>query len=239
MTTALDGPRAHEAFPGLPPAPPGVVPYIVGYSLEEIVTPRLIVDPARGLGFKDETPHDRDTFGMPWVRPTVVPKARRGRALLKTVHPYRQRRAMKDMLCQVCKRPPADPGGPFLFIARNTAGPIQEGERTSSPPVCVPCAGIAVQLCRALEERQFTAAWVEHAPAWGVIGDTYDPRTLQPVGIRQRIEYGRPEAAWTVASWAMVELQGVTPADLDAEWAALGWDRLVEEFARVEELTAA
>ncbi|WP_435643343.1 hypothetical protein ACR9VJ_18015 [Streptomyces sp. H49] len=226
-------------FPELPPAPPGVVPYIAGYSLERAATPKLCEDTVRGrLAFKGETPHDRDTFGTLWVRPTIVSRARRGRPLLKTIHPYRQRRAMRDMLCQVCARPPAIPEGPHLFLGASSVGPIREGELTPSPPVCVVCAGIAVQLCRPLQGGRFTAAWVQHAPFWGVIGDTYAPGTLDLVDRQCRIQYGTREADWTVASWSVAELQGVTPADLDAEWAALGREHLEEEFARVAELTA-
>ncbi|GLX54447.1 hypothetical protein Shyhy01_73960 [Streptomyces hygroscopicus subsp. hygroscopicus] len=80
---------------------------------------------------------------------------------------------------------------------------------------------------------------MEHAPAWGVIGDTYAPGTFQMVDRQHQIQYGTPEAAWTVASYSVVELQGVKPADLDAEWAALGHEHLEKEFARVAEMTAA
>ncbi|MGJ3558799.1 hypothetical protein ACR6C2_07415 [Streptomyces sp. INA 01156] len=48
-----------------------------------------------------------------------------------------------------------------------------------------------------------------------------------------------PLAAWTMAARLVVELHGVTPADLEREWAALGRDRLEEEFARVAERIAA
>ncbi|GLX54448.1 hypothetical protein Shyhy01_73970 [Streptomyces hygroscopicus subsp. hygroscopicus] len=106
MTTAPTHPLA--PFAELPPAPPGIVPYIAGYSLETTSVPKLLQDPVRGgLRFKGETPYDRDSFGVLWVRPTVVPKARRGRPLLKTTHSYRQRRVMRDMRCQVCTQPPA------------------------------------------------------------------------------------------------------------------------------------
>ncbi|MGW4883345.1 hypothetical protein [Streptomyces murinus] len=230
---------AHEVR-GLPPAPSGIVPYIAGYSLERAVTPKLCEDPVRGrLAFKDETPHDRDSWGTLWVRPTIVPRAHRGRPLLKTVNAYRQRRVMRDMLCQVCTRPPAVPEGPFLFLAHSASGPVRERELTPSPPVCVVCAGIAVQLCRPLQGGQFTAAWVEHPAFWGVIGDTYAPGTLDMVDRGHKIQYGTREADWTVASWSVVELQGITPADLDAEWAALGREHLEAEFARVAELTPA
>lgn len=224
----------------LPPAPPGVVPYVTARSEERLLPCRLVHRRAGGLGYADETPHDRDSFGALWVRPRLLAKRRRGEPRLQDIHPYRQRRAMDHMLCQVCARPPADPAGPHLFLLRGTGGPIREGERTASPPVCVPCAALSVQLCQALTRDRWVAAWVQHTPAWGVRGTVHDPRTLQPLPGRymERVEYGSPLAAWTVAARLVVELQGVTAADLEREWAALGRDRLEEEFTRVAELTA-
>ncbi|MFF3367090.1 hypothetical protein [Streptomyces misionensis] len=96
-----------------------------------------------------------------------------------------------------------------------------------------------MQLCRPLQRGQFTAAWVEHPGFWGVIGDTYAPGTFELVDRGYKIQYGTREADWTVASWSVVELQGVRAADLEEEWAAVGRERLEEEFARVAELTAA
>lgn len=225
----------------LPPAPPGVVPYVTVRSEEGLLPVPLIRHPVRGgLAYADETPHDRDTFGQLWVRPQLLPRQRRGEPRLEDVHTYRQRRAMRDMLCQVCARPAADPDGPHLFLLRSTGGAIREGERTASPPVCVPCAGIAVQSCRALQGGRWVAAWVRYAPAWGIYGTVYDPVSLQAVPGRymERVEYDAPLAAWTIAARLVVQLHGVTPADLEREWAALGRDRLEVEFSHVAELTA-
>jgi hypothetical protein len=226
----------------LPPAPPGVVPYVTAYSEERLLPVRLIRRPGPPrIGYADETAHDRDSFSTLWIRPRLLPKRRRGEPQLKEIHPYRQRRAMDHMLCQVCSTPPADPGGPHLFLLRNTGGPIREGERTASPPVCVPCAGIAVQACHALRGDHWTAAWARWAPAWGVYGTIYDPLTLQPVQGRymERVEYGSDLAPWTIAARVVVELQGVKPADLEREWRTLGRDRLEEEFSRITGLMAA
>ncbi|MGW4825228.1 hypothetical protein ACWEP4_41640 [Streptomyces sp. NPDC004227] len=224
----------------LPPASPGVVPYITGYSREQNITPKLTHHPSgRSLVFVDETPHDRDSFGVPWVRPSLLPKGRRGEPLLQeaVVHPFRQRRAMRDQLCQVCTRPPEDPEGPRLYLMRDSGRPIEEGERTASPPVCVPCAGISVQLCPRLR-RQHVAAWVEHAPAWGVVGLVHDPLTLEPLGGDQEVAYDSEVARWVVAARLESQLFGVTPVDLEVEFARFGRDRLEEEFARVAELAA-
>lgn len=223
----------------LPPAPPGVVPYVTSRSEERLLPCPITRRPVSpGLAFADETPYDRDSFGVTWVRPRLLPKRRRGEPRLNEVHPYRQRRAMDNMLCQVCAEAPKDPDGPQLFLLRGTGGPIREGERTASPPVCVPCAGIAVQQCCKLSGGQWVAAWAKHAPAYGVYGVVHDERSLQPIAGRymELVEYGSPTAAWTLAARLAVELHGVTPADLEKEWAALGRARLEAEFARVVKL---
>ncbi|HET9380470.1 MAG TPA: hypothetical protein VFP69_06535, partial [Streptomyces sp.] len=187
-----------------------------------------------GVGYADERPEDRDSFGTLWVRSRPPEEGRHGRPL-KSAHPLRQRRAMDDMLCRVCARPPADPGGPYLFLTQGARGPVREGERTASPPVCVPCAAIAVRWRRASRKGRWAAAWARFAPAWGVYGTVHHPAGPRPVpGLAMRlVAYDSVLAPLTVARGAVVELQRVVPADLEREWAALGRDRLGEEFARV------
>ncbi|MEU6605347.1 hypothetical protein ABZ922_09815 [Streptomyces shenzhenensis] len=226
----------------LPPAPPGIVPYITGWSEEKLLKCPIIRRPmVPGIAYADESPYDRDSFGVLWVRYALRQRRRRGTPRLQAaeIHPYRQRRAMLNMMCQVCSRMPPDPDAPHLFLLRDSGGPIQEGELTTSPPVCVPCAGISIQRCCALGGGRFVAAWVKHVPAWGVVGPLHHPLTLQPVpGCHmEHVKYGSQWASWVRAARTMVQLRGVTPADLDREFAALGRDRLEEEFARVAELT--
>ncbi|MER6530652.1 hypothetical protein [Streptomyces sp. NPDC001508] len=225
----------------LPPAPAGVVPYIAGWSEERLLNRPLVRRcMAPGIAYADETPYDRDSFGVLWARYALRPKQRRGSPRLREVHPYRQRRAMLNMMCQVCSRMPPDPHGPHLFLLRDSVGPIREGERTTSPPVCVPCAGISVQLCHALRGGRFVAAWARRVPAWGVVGPLHHPQTLQPIpgAHMEQVKYGSQWAPWVRAARTMVELREVTPADLDQEFAALGRDRLEKEFTRIAELTA-
>ncbi|GAA2621268.1 hypothetical protein [Streptomyces vastus] len=226
----------------LPPAPPGVVPYIARYSEEKLLKPRIVQHPLfPGVAYADETPYDRDSFGMLWVRPVLLPKRRRGEPRLREIHAYRQRRAMANMLCQVCTRPPEDPDEPPLFLLKDTSGLVVEGERTASPPVCVPCAGISIHLCHGLRGGHYVAARAMYTPAWGVAGLVYDPDTLTPHPGKdlERVEYGTPRAAWTVAARSVVALYGVTPVDLDEEFARFGMARLEDEFARVAGLVGA
>jgi hypothetical protein len=168
----------------------------------------------------DEVPQDRDGFGALWVRASILPAARRGVPEFANMAPFRQRRCMADMLCQVCAVRPERPEGPYLFLMKDVGRPIQEGEVTASPPVCLPCAGEAVKYCGPLR-RGFVAAWVSSAPAWGVAGVRYDPDTLQPIPAPdlERVEYDTPDLAWTVAARSLSILYGVTPVDLAAELA--------------------
>lgn len=159
----------------LPTVRPGVpVPYITGYENEPVLRPpRVRRTGPKGsfLGYGGETRYDRDTWGTLWVRQAIAPKARRGRARLEEVHALRQRKAMLDMLCQVCGRPTVDGRGEerHLFLMRDAGRPIGEGETTTSPPVCVPCARTSVEACPHLR-RGYVAAWVGFAPAWGAGG---------------------------------------------------------------------
>lgn len=218
----------------LPPVPPGIVPHIAAWSEERTLNPQLVLSRRRpGLGYADETPHDRDSFGQLWVRPMLKPKRRRGVPRPHLVHPYRQRRAMLDMLCQVCNTAPPNPDGPHFFVLRNAGGPVREGERTTSPPVCVPCAAIATQLCPELR-GQWTAAWVGQVSAWGVAGVVHHPGTTVPQRpILQRVEYDTPLSPWTVAHRLVGQLVDVRSANLGHDLARLGSDRLEAEFARV------
>ncbi len=201
------------------PAAPDVVPYLAPGKREKVIVPRLAV--RRGpmgpfLGYVDETGYDRDSLGALWVRQAILPEARRGPRLLREVHALRQRRATLDMLCQVCGKPTLDGSSDRrLFLLRDAGHPILEGERTTSPPVCVPCALISVRACPHLR-RGAVAAWVEYAPAWGVAGVLYGPDTLQPVPGEEMVEvpYGDRRIMWVLAARRVLELQDVTPVDL-------------------------
>ncbi|WP_018568340.1 hypothetical protein [Streptomyces sp. PsTaAH-124] len=227
----------------LPPAPAGIMPFIVRYSGETPLPVRLGRDRVRGrLRYADETRFDRDGWGTLWERVALPPKGRRGSPRPEHVHPYRQRRAMLDLWCQICRRP-VDPdyAGPYLFLHRADGGPLKEGERTDKPPVHVVCAGVSVQLCPRLR-GSFAGAWVEHAPTWGMKGAVYHPQTLDLHQAGVDVPLESPYRRWTIAFSTVVELQGVTPltpADLEDQWARLGRDRLEHEFERIAKLAMA
>jgi hypothetical protein len=200
------------------PATPAVVPYVTQRAAEKSWTPPLIHRRGRpGLAYADESYYDRDSFGVLWVRAPIIPEARRGEPRFDSIHPYRQRRAMLDMLCQVCGKPPAAGlEGPHLFLMGGER-PIREGEVTASPPVCEPCALESIQACPRLR-KQHVAAIVKYTPAWGVAGIRHHPVTLLPItdGDLEFFAYSAPVTPWIVAARSVVQLWGVTAVDLAA-----------------------
>lgn len=201
-------------------ARPDVVPFITGWSREAMVNPAPVCITGAGgsgLGYpgEDDTAYGRDGRGVLWARQALA----RGRGVpeLHTVHVQRQRRAMNDLLCQVCGETTVTgrPGERYLFLVKDTGCSIGEGERTTSPPVCVPCAHIAVRQCPHLV-RGHVAAWVRDVVPWGVAGIVYHPRTVQPIPGSGLVPaaYDDPYLRWTLAYRAVVALYGCTPVNL-------------------------
>lgn len=124
------------------------------------------------------------------------------------------------MLCQVCGTSTfGRPDERHLFLMRSADGrPITEGEQTSTPPVCEPCAVESVGACPHLR-KGYTAALVERAQMWGVAGLVHDPHTLAPVhGPGGRPVAVSPESLlirWTLAACTVVTLHGCTTVDLE------------------------
>ncbi|WP_331719489.1 hypothetical protein [Streptomyces sp. NBC_01174] len=194
------------------------VPYIAPWDTEPMLRPPLARRRGRNgqwiLCYRDETPYDRDSFGALWTRQALA----RGRGVpdFAAVHALRQRQAMSRLLCQVCGRDTlTDTPDRQLHIMADTGQPVAEGELTTSPPVCLPCARIAVRMCPHLRSGH-VAAWVELPQAWGVYGLQYDLTTLAPVDTGP-IEVGYDDARiqWTIAARHVSILRGVTPIQLD------------------------
>ncbi|MEV6668850.1 hypothetical protein [Streptomyces sp. NPDC051162] len=195
------------------------VPYITAWDSEVITMPQLatVTGPiGRRLAFKDEGPMDRDQHGTLWM-PQGLARGR-GKALFEHVHSQRQRRSMFDLLCQVC-------GGSTLeedfdrqlYVMNSAKGvPVQEGERTTAPPICTGCAPEAVANCPRLFNR-FVAAHAERSYPWGVLGMLYDPFTLRPVtSAPVQVPFGDVRLRWMVAHRSVSELRRVTAVDLSA-----------------------
>jgi hypothetical protein len=199
------------------------VPYVTCWSGEKL----LRVPPLRrtpdGLAFQDESPYDRDPHGVLRLRMNIA--RGRGKPQLGDMHALRQRRAMLDLLCQVCSRscPDLDARRTLFFALRT---PIREEDRTLAPPVCPPCAIESAEACPKLREG-CVLAWVERPESWGVAGDAFDPKTLRwiPSEDMVYVPYGSPAARWTIGVQVVVSLHGVTPAS---------WDEVHDLAARIE-----
>lgn len=205
------------------------VPYITAWSQE--TTQHL---PAlerrhgpRGsfLAYRGETPYDRTHTGTLWVRQSIA--RGKGHALFREVHALRQRQCMARLKCQVCgidcvegevtegeRRPYGEHYTERqLWVLRSADGsPIQEGERTLSPPVCLGCVPESVRDCPHLREG-YAAAWVGYAPSWGVYGVTYHAQTLEPVHVGY-VSHMSEALRWTIAHMDASTLERVTPVNL-------------------------
>ncbi|MFJ3779813.1 hypothetical protein ACIPX0_49945 [Streptomyces sp. NPDC090075] len=199
-----------------------LVPYITWWTAESVPEPRVVRRVTRageGIGFEDEDPRTDRRYGVLCIRSALAPG--RGEPEFRFVHPHRQRRAMEHSLCQVCSGP-ADTraDGRTLFLLGG-ARPISEGETTAAPPVHWPCAIEAVGNCPPLE-RGYAVALVERATLYGVAGVVHDRETLAPlphVGSRPgelaHVDIASAASRWTLASFTVVSLHGVTAVSPD------------------------
>ncbi|MGW3627810.1 hypothetical protein [Streptomyces sp. NPDC000880] len=198
------------------------VPFIAPWSSEQACTGAIVLRRGaggQGIGYVDEYSRADRRNETLWVR---VPATRGiGRPLLAGVHALRQRQAMSHMLCQVCGETTfGRSDGRHLFLVRAANGqPIAEGEKTTTPPVHESCAAEAVRDCPHLRKGH-TASLVEFAPAWGVAGIVYDPKTLKPLPGDDNdgltfVAYDDPRIRWTLAAREVVALQDCTVVDLD------------------------
>ncbi|MEV0440500.1 hypothetical protein AB0I84_47030 [Streptomyces spectabilis] len=194
------------------------VPFITTWEFERTSIPRLSIriPPGGGahLTYADENPMDRDHHGVLWARQGLA--RGKGKALFPEVHAFRQRRAMFDLLCQVCGGNTTEESfDRQLYVMNSAKGmPIQEGELTTAPPVCQGCAPEAASSCPRLKDRH-VAAYAEYNHPWGVSGILIHPHTLKPVSPDPvEISYGDPQVKWMIANRSLNRLSGIRHADL-------------------------
>lgn len=150
-----------------------VAPYVTSWSAEIDPPVELVEVPGRGIGYADETVTDRDSRGVLWFRTTHAPG--QGRPLFGRVHPLRQRRAMRRLLCQVCGGPADRTEDGVLWLGRDhrddwPGWPNRIAE--TEPPICVPCVRLSLRLCPALR-RGAVAFRARQYPIVGVRGGLY------------------------------------------------------------------
>lgn len=204
------------AFQGLP------VPAIATWSAEQNVSPRVI---QRGFGIGYLDPIDdslaRDHRHVLWTRWSLG--RGKGQPQFNSVHPARQRRAMVDLLCQVCFKPAGDEDEGTLFITgangrSGSQGPIEDGEITANPPVHLDCALEAAQHCPHLLNGH-VAARVMYPTSWGVFGTRYDLGGLFPIARPEptQVSYDSDDRRFVLAHHVLMELDGCQPVDLTKE----------------------
>jgi hypothetical protein len=194
-----------------------VVPYITQWSGEE-QTPRPKMVMRRGrIAFADERPCDRDSRGILWARTPSRPG--KGRPQFGLVHPGRQRSAMRHLLCQVCGGPADRDADGVLWLLTDEPGPSDRGSEdvvTEHPPLCLPCARIAVRACPQLR-RDVTAVRVRGLEQAGIRGALYRPAAPRPVPVDAvSVTFDDPVVDWVRAGKLLLRLTEFRTVALDA-----------------------
>jgi hypothetical protein len=193
-----------------------VAPYIVLWSEEEDLSGRVVDRHGFGIGYADEVPTDRDGSGVLWIRNASRPRV--GRPVFGDVHPLRQRRAMRRLLCQVCAGPAdqSEDGVLWLLLDHREDWPgWPENMAVTEPPVCRPCAQLSVKVCPALR-RGAALVRVREFPVVGVQGVVYRGGGVAPVAVRQDlVGFEDPAIRWVRALHLIRELHDCKIVSLD------------------------
>jgi hypothetical protein len=224
------------------------IPYITLRDGEHDVTERALtlrrfggsaslgIPATARIGYTDETPDDRDHHGVLYDRVTQNLDAAgwpTGKPDWAHVHPARQRECISEMLCHYCKGDPSQTKAGFLFLdvatetdQAKTRWP--EGFVTYQPPLCLPHAKKAMDLCK-YGHRQggFTALRVRQPRLHGVLGTPYQISAGRPKPTRDltgkvtcTIPFTHPDRRFFLGSQYAVAMHDVTVIDLDQELAA-------------------
>ncbi|KAB8161808.1 hypothetical protein FH609_020290 [Streptomyces sp. 3MP-14] len=171
-----------------------------------------------GIRYRDETPADRDTFGVLWARVRQAPGE--GRPNFPAMHPARQRQVQAERLCQVCGGTASHTRDGWLFLM-NDDEDCYEGARVTKPPVCLPCAALAVRLCPHLTNPVGVRS--RRPKIWGVFGTLFGPTPNAQLKVHEddHLPYGHRASDWFLATQLVVQLKRCTVVDLDTELAAL------------------
>ncbi|MBV9026545.1 MAG: hypothetical protein JO362_22740 [Streptomycetaceae bacterium] len=198
-------------------------PYIVSWSGERPDTSTIVATRRGTIGYLNELPYDRDSFGALWARRPL--RQGRGNPEWAAIHPQRQRRCMGGLLCQVCAKPADESDEGVLWLLDAGGGDrVAEGERTVHPPVCRWCVGRAVRQCPALREGHLLVR-VKRPSVDGVHGTLYRPGTALPVAAgKGYVPYTDAIGiGWVLAGQLFATLRGCTPvqgSELAALWEA-------------------
>ncbi|MFJ5992959.1 hypothetical protein [Lentzea sp. NPDC092896] len=194
-----------------------VAPYVTASTAEQDLQCSLVVRPGGlGIGFANELPGDRDHLGVLWQK--VAERPKEGKPEFARVHPARQRRAMSELLCQVCAGPADRTPEGVLWLLRDHREDWPrwpEGMASVEPPICPRCVAISLRRCPALQLGA-VAVRVRDFAVVGVRGMLYRPGTFAPTPIAAtQLDYGDPKIRWTVAVALIRELRGCSIVTLD------------------------
>ncbi|MEU7476846.1 hypothetical protein AB0A63_12750 [Lentzea sp. NPDC042327] len=186
-------------------------PYITSWSAELEVPSKVVERPGFGVGYANETFGDRDARGVLWQRPGV--RLGVGKPEFGKVHPLRQRRAMRKLLCQVCAEPADRNDDGVLWLLRDHEDDWPgwpDGMACTEPPVCVRCVAVSLRLCPALR-RGAVAVRVRQFAVAGVHGALYRRGTFGPAAVEEvNLAYDDPDVRWVVASALIREFRDCT-----------------------------
>ncbi len=192
-------------------------PYIASWTDEEVPPTAIIERPGRGIGYADETIHDRDRNGVLWLR--ALSRPRQGQPLFAKVHPLRQRRAMRRLLCNVCASPAhrSEDGVLWLLKDHRTDWPgWPQHMALTEPPVCLPCVRRSVRLCPALRREGAVAIRVRHAPISGVYGTLYRCEGGLAVATEDTtVSFDDPRVCWMRAAKLVREVGDCAIVDIN------------------------
>jgi hypothetical protein len=194
----------------------GIVPYITTWSGEQPLPTQVIQGRVSGIAFADETFGDRDEHGVLWRR--VPSRPGNGRPHFGQVHPLRQRRTMRRLLCQVCAGPADQSERGTLWLVPDHRGDWPqwpEHMAATEPPVCLPCARTSIRACPALRESH-VAIRVGRSEISGVYGAFYRPGPTVPLPATDAIlAFDDPAIRWTCAGQLVRELLDCTIVNLE------------------------
>lgn len=188
-----------------------IVPYITAWSEEQDPPYELVERTGGGIAYRDEMLADRDSHGVLWFRTPHRPGY--GRPDFGRVHPLRQRRAMRRLLCQVCAGPADRTNGGILWLLRDHRDDWPdwpEGMGVTEPPICVPCVRTSVRSCPALR-RGAIIVRVRTSPVVGVRGTLHSSTRLNPAAISEgTATFDDPTRHWIRAANLVRELGNCT-----------------------------
>ncbi|MEU4970021.1 hypothetical protein [Streptomyces smyrnaeus] len=207
------------------------VPYITRWDSEQNISAQQLFLSSERLSYIEEDAEDRDRSGVLYERTSGDYGT--GNPEWRQIHPLRQRHAMTDLLCQVCAQPPSRTKKGWLFLIPGRATPTAlatlEGQPTTHPPLCRPCAKTALEQCPRL--KHVIAVRARKCPLWGVLGVVHLPaspgmhhpatRRLDATTVQYgtRTPGGLLTTRFILASQLLRQLHRVTVVDLDAELA--------------------